>query len=367
MKKIIALLLSIVAGANLAVAGQASTPHEKELLNAAKAGNAAQVGGLLEEGIDPNITDKDGNTPLIYAAKTNLATVDMLLQWGADVNAKGYQGLTPLINSFKTNAPIAIRQRLIQAKANVNAVCLNKDSRPTEPLGYSNTALSYAVANNDIEGAKLLLQHGADINARLQHLPLTTALINKNSVQMVEFLLDNGANPCWHDFSAGSWARYHKGDKQEAVAKKALMKAFKNSIKSQCIKDEQLSAAVYKGETKKVKKLLAKGANPNMYHLDSLISRAKNLETAKALIEAGADVNITDYLGYTPLFSADTVEKAELLVNAGANIHAQDYFGQNALFNALLNNHQDVANWLIRRGLKLTPEQKRDLARQGKI
>ena len=72
--------------------------YEKALIQAARAGNASQVRGLLEAGIDPNITDEHGNTPLMMAAnRGDLASVDMLLYAGADVNAKGRDGVTPLL------------------------------------------------------------------------------------------------------------------------------------------------------------------------------------------------------------------------------------------------------------------------------
>ena len=65
MKKILfaTLLAVLCVGVQ---AKEATTKYELALINAAKEGNAAQVRGLLEAGTDPNITDKDGNTPLIY-------------------------------------------------------------------------------------------------------------------------------------------------------------------------------------------------------------------------------------------------------------------------------------------------------------
>ena len=365
MKKLNLLILVSLLCAGLGQAKQATTQYERALINAAKDGNASQVRGLLEAGTDPNVTDDKGNTPLIYAAKTNLVAVDMLLFAGADVNAKGNRGLTPLISSFMAISPDSykIQQRLLKEKPDVNAVWNVADYRLGKPLGAVATALSYAVLNNDIEGAELLLKHGADINVRLDNLPLTTALFNKNSVKMVEYLLNSGANPCWYDYGRNFWnSRNHLGDEKELATKQALLQKAQAQIKTQCKLGEQLYSAVNKEDAKKVKKLLEKGADPNFYHLKLFLSKTKNIDIAKALIDAGANVNIKQgSLGQTPLFEADTVEKAELLVKSGADIQTRDYDGHNALYGSLFYDHQDVARWLMQKGLKLTAKEQKEL------
>ena len=52
---------------------------------------------------------------------------------------------------------------------------------------------------------------------------------------------------------------------------------------------------------------------------------------AKALIADGANVNIRNNDGDTPLMSNFSVEAAKLLVAAGADVHAKNHEGKTAL------------------------------------
>ena len=59
--------------------------------------DAERIKKLLEEGTDPNIKDKDDNTPLHFAASKGCAEVArLLLKHGADPNAQDKSGETPL-------------------------------------------------------------------------------------------------------------------------------------------------------------------------------------------------------------------------------------------------------------------------------
>ena len=70
-------------------------------------------------------------------------------------------------------------------------------------------------------------------------------------------------------------------------------------------------------------------------HLNWAIS-ANDLAICRELINCGADVNIQDVNGFTALFEAakssiNAKEKIDLLINAGADIHIKNNSGETAL------------------------------------
>lgn len=73
-------------------------------------------------------------------------------------------------------------------------------------------------------------------------------------------------------------------------------------------------------------------------------------DKVKALLEAGADVNITDFRRYTPLHwatSRGNVEITQWLIEAQADVNATDVDGLNPLFLAILNQHEDIVSLLL--------------------
>lgn len=72
----------------------------------------------------------------------------------------------------------------------------------------------------------------------------------------------------------------------------------------------------------------------------------------KLLIKRGADVNVKDIKGYTPLFAASAGghrEVAEILLDNGANVH-EDPIKLNPLYAATNQRHHDTALLLVDRG-----------------
>lgn len=72
-------------------------PHTAVIHDAIVEDNLENVNILLSNGVDINIQDDDGNTPLHMAASNGLDDiVQLLLQKGADIDIKNKYGKTPL-------------------------------------------------------------------------------------------------------------------------------------------------------------------------------------------------------------------------------------------------------------------------------
>ena len=117
-----------------------------------------------------------------------------------------------------------------------------------------------------------------------------------------------------------------------------------------------LGLASYFGKEDVARYLLLKGADPNVpsqngYHVYPLNSTvaANNSDITKILLEAGAEVNVTQSSGLTPLHSAayhGNIEILILLLEAGADIHAKTDAGKTPADVASANGHHDIARIL---------------------
>lgn len=65
------------------------------------------------------------------------------------------------------------------------------------------------------------------------------------------------------------------------------------------------------------------------------------------LLSEGADVNASDYDGFTPLHAAasrDSIDVVRLLIDAGADVNAQSVKGETPLYNAVRNTTPAALN-----------------------
>jgi len=121
-----------------------------------------------------------------------------------------------------------------------------------------------------------------------------------------------------------------------------------------------------------VDRLLSLGANPNLRDkfghtpLYSTCNGAGDVTIARALIAAGADVDAQDYVKRcAPLHMAARrghVDVAAVLLGSGANVEVKDINGQTPLRRAVNCGKVDVARLLIARGADLDAVDKRGVS-----
>ena len=376
-------------------AAQAPAPKKKvdpelrmkqALMFAARDGNTAQIRGLLEQGVDPNIEDTDGYTPLTYAAlKGDLAAVDMLLFAGAKVDVPREEQMPPILAALANKAKNKdVFYRILKEKPNVNAVYCQK----AQNLYQCATTLMFATESNDVQMVEALIKQGADVNKytapRGTALNWALAKNTSNSAKIVEVLLKAGASPWFADGYSKTPLKLAKISKDKE--KIQLIKAAKKATKKQYNKSDDLYFPVYFVKLKKIKKLLDEGADPNarsdvrhgIYSVEDMAISMLDFAAAQPmlivathqkqdnivsnfqlLLDAGADVNAVDGKGNTVLhtFLCDKknpkdVEAIPFLLKHGANINARNVYGHTPLFRHILRgrNGEQTVRQLLEEG-----------------
>jgi len=369
--KVLEALLEAGADANARTAA-----GEPVVMTAARTGNPDTVSRLISRGADVNAREPwFGETAVMWAASEDHADVVRLLaKAGADVNARSTDLDAPVLEfprSGGPNSPLprggwtslmfaarqgstAAAQALVELGANMNAVALPEtdvplkgDEKASIEKGVGTTALVFAIINSHFDLAAMLLDKGADPNVvDLSGEGPLYAAVDMNSIQWTQ----GRPTPIFLD---------------------------------------ELDAIDV------VKKLLAKGANPNAKlrrpplkrHHDAgttlnfgegttpLMRAAKTNDTAsmKALLDGGADPFITlpdrtttlmiaAGLGYGGLRGEairivvptpdGAVEACKLLLDRGVDVNAFNTAGQTALHGAV-GRGEPVIDLLVSRGATL--------------
>ena len=124
--------------------------------------------------------------------------------------------------------------------------------------------------------------------------------------------------------------------------------------------DRELIIVVAQSQVARAAALLTAGANvnsaqPPLQLTPLLVASELDFDMVKLLVERGAEVNVNDRDGITPLMRAITLRDlrmVKLLLDAGAKIDVTDYRGHTALTHAILRSDADILKLLITRGAK---------------
>lgn len=127
----------------------------------------AALTALLEAHADANLADARGRTALTEAAGcNNVASVRLLLQHGADTNARDSEGANALMAAVDS-LPKRPLERVCQVETAKVLLAAGIDVNASTTDGT--TALMIAADAGNLDLIRLLLSHGADIDARDAH------------------------------------------------------------------------------------------------------------------------------------------------------------------------------------------------------
>ena len=164
------------------------------LNEAASNGHLAAARLLLARGVDPSLADKSGATPLQNAARLNDGDIVSILLTG-----KNSISAADLLDNAVLEGQSEIARLLIEHGADVNA-----------PGKSGSTPLGDAALKGRLELARLLLSRGARVDAvnRFGSMPLHDAALSGNSA-VVELLLAAGAPINAQDRESGATPLYN--------------------------------------------------------------------------------------------------------------------------------------------------------------
>ena len=131
---VLSFLLAGVAGcAKVELPAPFRPSVEQELLLAAKRDDPVAVWAALASETDPDHTDENGNTALIFAARDgHVEVAEMLIAYGATVDWQDDEKVTPLILAASRNHPEIVD------------LLLANGARPAIQDQWGRTALDYA-------------------------------------------------------------------------------------------------------------------------------------------------------------------------------------------------------------------------------
>ena len=340
---------------------------DTRLADAAMQGDRAAVKSLLQQKAEVNAPQGDGATALHWAASNeDLEMVKLLLAAGANVNAATRDGgVTPLFMAC-TSGNAAIIEALLNAGASA------KSAKPN-----GTTALMTAAASGSVNALKALLDHGAEINAK-ESVHGQTALMFAaalNRVEAVKFLAQHSADvnmasnvaklervrfdqdgnvvetPTGGGPAGGRGGRGGRG--RGAAAPVAAPTPAKTADEEDAANDAEAAAAAAKTAKAAAESdldLLARSFGLKSAEARFAAPKAKAGDiAARAPRRVGAEV----MGGMTALLYAAReghTDTARALVEAGANVNAVNGDKYSALVMANTNGHLDMAKYFLDHG-----------------
>lgn len=352
---------------------------------------------VLNYGKDINQTGDEDIGGLYQAIKhNNIKAVKFFIENNAHVEIATFDGTTPLVLAIEENKPKIVELLIKEGKANIYGVyaketekypiyCAvkNKNLNMTKILLDNNFdlkresyILSYAIENSDENIVKYLVKNGADMYS-YEITALYQAVLNLNP-KLVEYFLDKGASiekaggtdVYGNIMMAAAGSKFNNSNDKSPVDLTLLEKSAENSAKitemligkadKNIINDSlegktPLIIAVGNSYIDTAKILIENGANINAVDIEgwSALSYAVNngdIEIAKLLLENKAKIKDELLIAIKSPIVESSINMMKLLIDNKANINYTDENGFNPLNIAIESGDMELTKFLITNG-----------------
>lgn len=347
----------------------------------------AVAAALLDRGADPDAPDRDGQLPICKAVeRADLETLTLLLDHKASTEGSLEPGdgrmdemAWPLLGATIISHELMVKKLLdhgadtepsshratwrtpVDFAASVgNTKILDLLLRRGANPNTSREPLHVALEDGHVAAVKVLLRYGAKNTQILDPRSLFKA-VSKRRRDMVQVLLENGANPNAPERSCGITPLHE-----------AVLNVDEETVKL-LLEHEQgsnipvpLTQAARSGCWSIVKLLAERGArlmvagSPSRIDLSaeppilSYVVYVGSEEAAWMIIKQGAKVDGKDHVGRTPLSLASSSKSSEsiirMLIEEGADVNSSDFFHRTPLSYVASAGGEKALRLLIEHG-----------------
>jgi ankyrin repeat protein len=288
-----------------------SPGYGADLIDAARNEDSERLRSLLAQGANPNEQQADGATALHWAVhRGDSESVLALLSAGANVNQVNRLGASPLFVAARNGDGALIRQ-LLEAGA-----------EPDLALQLGETPLMSAARAGTAEGVRALIAAGADVNSAEQSRKQTALMwaVSQGHVTVARLLIEAGANlearssvrPMLMFVDGANGGAFDQGVMENLGGYSPLLFAARNG--------DVAMVRLLLDFGVNVDGLAGNGASPLV-----VAAHSGHADVATLLLEGGADPNSME-AGYSALHAAILRGDEKLvaaLLEAGANANAR--------------------------------------------
>ena len=343
---------------------------------------------LLEAGGDVALRDNDGATALMFAALyCQPLLVNLYVNAGSDVNAVDAKGYTPLMFAMNTE-----RRCYVEEYRDVVYYLLEHGANVQVSSSKGLTPLMQAANLSWLEMVEKMVEKGAEVNTQTRGGSSALSLAIRPAVhpvnidaRVIHYLLDQGADPTT-DAVAEALLHVAQFPPYDLTIVEVLAKAGANinywPSKSSPYPNYTfplITSVVKRQDGKVLRVLIQQGADLEVrddsgrtpllwaglsYNKCLSEFQGDGVEIIRLLVEGGANVNVratppddwkdvcesSDTMFDTPLLQATKrgdVEAVKLLVSAGATVEAKDSQGWTALDFAVQTQQEEIVEVLL--------------------